>query len=153
MIFLDVGSNLEREKSIRGALAALSREFGIARRSSVWESPAYPPGSRQPNFFNLAVELERPPDPSELRAIEAALGRVRTEDKYAARTLDLDITLCDGRPPHPQVATQPFVLVPLCELIPDYVHPELGVPLRELLEALPHGPETIWKAAFQEVRI
>lgn len=124
-------------------------EFGVRRRSSVWESPAYPPGSGQPSFYNLAVELERPAEPEQLRAIEAALGRVRTEDRYAARTIDLDITLSDGFPPHPQVATQAFVLVPLCELIPDYVHPQLGVPLRDLLERLPHGPEVIWRAAFQ----
>ena len=151
MIFLDLGSNLERETSVTRALEALDREFGVLRRSSVWESPAYPPGSTQPNFYNLAVEIRSVLAPEELRArlraVEAALGRVRTDDKYAARTVDLDLTLHPAMAPHPQVATQPFVLVPLCELIPEYVHPGLGKTLSQLLESLPH--EEIWRAEFQ----
>lgn len=153
MIFLDLGSNLEREQSVRAALAALERELGVRRRSSVWESPAYPPGSGQPNFYNLAVEIAAELTPDELRGrlreLERELGRVRTDDKYAARTVDLDITLHPQLAPHPQVASQAFVLVPLCELEPELVHPTLGLPLGALLQRVPHGPEVIWRAAFQ----
>lgn len=153
MIFLDLGSNLDREASVTKALQALQREFGVLRHSSVWESPPYPPGSAQPNFYNLAVQIDTRLAPDELRRrlreIEAQLGRVRSQDKFAARTVDLDLTLYPGMEPHPQVATQPFVLVPLCELEPDLVHSTLERPLRDLLAGMPHGPDVIWRAPFQ----
>ncbi len=161
MIFLDLGSNLEREQSLRSALAALERTFRVKRRSSVYESPPYPPGSQQPRFFNLAVEIETELSPARLRErlreLEALLGRRRGPDKFAARTIDLDLTLyhdrverhSDWELPHPQVASQSFVLVPLVELEPELVHPALKVPLRELLERMAPGPEQIWKSDFR----
>ncbi len=161
MIFLDLGSNLEREQSLRSALSALQRTFRVKRRSAVYESPPYPPGSLQPCFFNLAVEIETDLPPADLRArlreLEAELGRRRSCDRFAARTIDLDLTLyhdrverhSDWELPHPQVASQPFVLVPLVELEPELVHPGLGLSLRELLQQVSHGPEQIWRSAFQ----
>ncbi|GMU52297.1 MAG: 2-amino-4-hydroxy-6-hydroxymethyldihydropteridine pyrophosphokinase [Candidatus Xenobia bacterium] len=161
MIFLDLGSNLQREQSLRSALSALERSFKVKRRSAVYESPPYPPGSQQPCFFNLAVEIETALPPAQLRGrlreLEAELGRRRSADKLAARTIDLDLTLYHDRVerhedwelPHPQVASQCFVLVPLVELEPELVHPVLQVPLRELLERVAHGPEHIWRSDFR----
>lgn len=161
MIFLDLGSNLEREQSLRSALAALERSFKVKRRSAIYESPPYPPGSQQPCFFNLAVEIETELDPAALRArlreLECELGRRRSSDKFAARTIDMDLTLYHDRVerhpdwelPHPQVESQPFVLVPLCELEPELTHPTLKVSLRELLDRMAPGPEQIWRSSFQ----
>ncbi|MCE7869272.1 2-amino-4-hydroxy-6-hydroxymethyldihydropteridine diphosphokinase [bacterium CPR1] len=161
MIFLDLGSNLEREQSLRKTLAALERTFQLKRRSTVYESPPYPVGSLQPSFFNLAVEIETELPPAQLRGrlreLEAELGRRRSADKFAPRTIDLDLTLyhdrverhSDWELPHPQVASQPFVLMPLVELEPELVHPTLKVSLRELLERVAHGPEHIWRSGFR----
>jgi len=76
---------------------------------------------------------------AELQAIEAAFGRDRTQEvRRGARTLDLDILLCDtlvmDTPrltiPHPLISERLFVLVPLLELDPDLRDPRTGEPLR-----------------------
>ena len=66
-----------------------------------------------------------------LLAIETRLGRVRTGDQNAPRTIDIDILAVDGQPVHPERWDYPFVVVPLAELMPDFVHPLGGIPLAE----------------------
>lgn len=132
--FLDLGSNVRRRESIAQALRLLAERFRVVRTSSVYESAAVgPPG--QPDFWNLAVEVETDLPPDELRGVlrdvETLCGRVRTTDKYAPRTVDLDVTLY-GTLVHPQVAGEVFVLVPLAEIAPELEHPELRVTLQAL---------------------
>jgi len=75
-----------------------------------------------------------------ISAIEAALGRVRTENKNAPRTIDIDIMLfnqdiiqLEGRRiPDPEVLERSFVAIPLAEIAPDYVHPETGQTLKDI---------------------
>lgn len=142
-VFLDLGSNVRPRESLALALRHLGERFQVVRTSSIYESPAVgPPG--QPDFWNLAVELDTSCPVAELRAalrdIEARCGRVRTADRYAPRTVDLDLTLYgdlvgEGLP-HPQVATEAFVAVPLAEIAPDLEHPALRVTLREVAAGL-----------------
>jgi 2-amino-4-hydroxy-6-hydroxymethyldihydropteridine diphosphokinase len=93
-----------------------------------------PTGDRdQPEFLNAAVLLSVSEEPAKLRTllreIETSLGRVRTEDKYASRTLDLDLVLLGDRVdpkfplPDPDILTQEHLAVPLAELDPDFCHP------------------------------
>jgi 2-amino-4-hydroxy-6-hydroxymethyldihydropteridine diphosphokinase len=93
-----------------------------------------PIGDRdQPEFLNAAVLLSVSEEPAKLRTllreIETSLGRVRTEDKYASRTLDLDLVLLGDRVdpkfplPDPDILTREHLAVPLAELDPDFCHP------------------------------
>ncbi len=117
--WIDLGTNVDRAASIMNGLSRLAHVVRISRTSSIYESPAYGPEG-QPPFHNLCVEVETRLTSEqlrqELRGVEAAAGRRRGEDKFEPRTLDLDLILYEGEPPHEQLLTQAFVLVPMCEL-------------------------------------
>lgn len=130
----------------------------ISAHSSVWESKAWPSGSRQPNYFNAVVRAdagERAPEAlfQQLLAIEFAFGRVRGE-RWGPRTLDLDLLALEGAVggfgdialPHPRMHERAFVLLPLAEVAPDWTHPALGLTPGEMLAALPPGPQP-WMVA------
>ena len=101
-------------------------------------------------FLNvlLVVETELEPDAlmDELLAIETELGRVRHPEKegYCNRTVDLDILYYGDRiirtdkvtVPHPRLHLRPFALMPLCEISPDFLHPEFNLSQKQLLEKL-----------------
>jgi 2-amino-4-hydroxy-6-hydroxymethyldihydropteridine diphosphokinase len=144
LAYLSLGSNIEPERHLPSAVAHLA-QFGHVRSvSTVWETP--PLGfSDQPVFLNAAVLLETNLSAQTLSqeaipAVEAALGRVRSENKNAPRTIDIDIMLfnrdiiqLDRRHiPDPEVLERPFVAIPLAEIAPDYVHPEIGQTLCQI---------------------
>ena len=144
LAYLSLGSNIEPEQNLPAAVSQLA-QFGRVRAVSiVWET--LPVGfSDQPNFLNAAVLLETHLSAQALReeaitAIEAALGRVRTENKNGPRTIDIDIMLFNHdiiqlerrRIPDPGVLERSFVAIPLAEISPDYVHPETGQTLKDI---------------------
>lgn len=144
LAYLSLGSNIEAERHLPAAVAHLA-EFGrVQAVSTVWETP--PLGfSQQPNFLNAAVLLETHLSAQTLRQaaiaqIEAALGRVRSQNKNGPRTIDIDIMLFNRdiirfgqrRIPDPEVLERPFVAIPLAEIAPDYVHPETGQTLQSI---------------------
>jgi 2-amino-4-hydroxy-6-hydroxymethyldihydropteridine diphosphokinase len=133
---------------LAGALAAMT-EAGLAvtARSSIWRSPAWPPGSNQPDFHNAVVaidagELEPEALLKALHLIEARFGRER-RTRWAARTLDLDIVAMEGFAgafgdvvlPHPAMHERGFVLAPLAEIAPDWRHPDSGEAVSHRLAA------------------
>ncbi len=141
--WLDLGTNLQREQSLRAAVAALARHVQVIRSSPVYESA--PVGFLdQPDFWNVCLEIETELSALELRTLlrqlEEELGRVRTENKYGPRNIDMDLVLHEHevgeKLPHPQVESQLFVLQPLCDLVPGHLHPSHQRPLRELLSEL-----------------
>jgi 2-amino-4-hydroxy-6-hydroxymethyldihydropteridine diphosphokinase len=144
LAYLSLGSNIEPERNLPAAVAHLARFGHVAAVSTVWES--VPVGLiGQPNFLNAAALLETPLSAQALREqaiaeIETALGRVRTKDKNAPRTIDIDIMLFNrdvlqvGRRhiPDPEILERPFVAIPLAEIAPDYIHPETGQTLQQI---------------------
>jgi len=148
---IGLGSNLgDRVAAIREALAQLDAQPGIEvlRTSRLYETEPVGP-VEQGRFINAVAELETSLSARELLAallaIEARLGRERERgERWGPRTIDLDLLLLDDlvldEPdlivPHPELAQRPFVLVPLCELIPDARHPGLGRTFGELRDEL-----------------
>ncbi len=125
--------------------------------SSVWESEAWPPGSGQPNYFNAVITVDAGAlAPARrfgrLLAVEAVFGRVRRE-RWGARTLDLDLLALEGAVgefgavtlPHPRLRERAFVLIPLAEVAPNWVHPALRLTPSEMLGGLTPG-ERPWLA-------
>jgi 2-amino-4-hydroxy-6-hydroxymethyldihydropteridine diphosphokinase len=134
--WLSIGSNLERERSIRGGLADLRAAYGGLTLSPVYETPAV--GFAGKPFLNLVAGI----DTSEqvgaindrLRAIEDAQGRVRGPDKFAPRTLDIDLltwgdavgTIDGCELPRADILHYAFVLGPLADVAPNARHPADG---------------------------
>jgi 2-amino-4-hydroxy-6-hydroxymethyldihydropteridine diphosphokinase len=146
--FLSLGSNLgDRGATLHAALRELgaSDEVRVIRRSSLYATA--PVGKTdQPEFYNLAVEVETVLAPEALldrcQAVERHLGRVRGE-RWGPRTVDVDILLYDRQTvhterlivPHPEMLRRRFVLEPLLEIAPDAVLPD-GSPITPHLPPL-----------------
>lgn len=141
-----LGSNIAPELNLPAAMQLLARRCTILNSSQVWMSA--PIGdSRQADFCNAALLVSTDLPPRELkydvlRDIEKQLGRVRDPlNKNAARTIDLDIAFFgsvrlnepDLTIPDPELHLRPFLLVPLWEVAPNWIHPVLHRSLEELL--------------------
>lgn len=145
-VFVGIGSNIEREDNIHSGLAALNQVFGELELSPVYCSEAV--GFSGDAFLNLVVRFNTLVSVAELslllRAIETAHGRQEIMPKFSSRTLDLDILLygdasgeIDGVIlPREEVVYNAFVLRPLAELAPDYLHPQLGKSFSQLWQEL-----------------
>lgn len=132
--FIGFGANLSNPKdSFLAAIEQLVEQgVHVLARSSLWASPAWPAGANQPDYTNAVVKIQTDIEAEALlailHAIEASLGRVRTV-KNAARTLDLDLLLYGDEKraseyltlPHPRMLDRAFVLLPLCEIAPDWL--------------------------------
>lgn len=131
---LGIGGNLgNREENLAMALDKLEELPGtsILALSNVYETEPFDVLSPQEKYLNACVMLETAMTPEELLdrclEIEGDLGRVRKE-YHGARTMDLDLLLCEGverhteklTVPHPRIRERAFVLVPLSDLFPLY---------------------------------
>lgn len=144
----DAAANLQR------AAELLERRAGrIVRRSGLHRSAAW--GFESADFLNQALEIETELPPMELLETvlecEREAGRdrraeklekERTGQRYARRTVDIDIILYGDEVideprltvPHPRMAERRFVLEPLVEIMPARVCPATGLTLRQMLE-------------------
>lgn len=148
IVYIAFGSNIgDRGAAIEEALNLIEQnEMKIVKRSKIYETEPYGYVD-QPSFLNGAVEVETNLSCRDvlerLLSIENQIGRVR-EFKWGPRIIDLDIIFYnneiydeeDLKVPHPDMQSRDFVLKPLNDLCPDYVHPILGKTIRELLGEL-----------------
>lgn len=145
-VYLGLGSNIEPEKHLPAALALLKRHLRVEKRSTVWETP--PVGGPGPNFLNAVVLVYTQQSPTVLREellrpIEASLGRVRSADPNAPRTIDLDILIYNGQVLEPEIWLQPYWSVPLAELVTDCVNPETGETIQQVARRLSQNVEIV----------
>jgi 2-amino-4-hydroxy-6-hydroxymethyldihydropteridine diphosphokinase len=148
-VFIALGSNIDSEYNIQEAIRLLALHTRLVSVSSVYETA--PVGKTdQPNFLNAAALVETELTAAELKSrvlqsIERQLGRVRTYDKNAPRTIDLDITLYNDEIlelgsrhiPDPDLLRYPHIAVPMADLAPGLKHPETGQTLLEIAAQLP----------------
>lgn len=162
-VWLALGANLgDRVANLRGGLDALVAG-GVAfdAVSSVYETPAWPPGEGQPRYANIAASGETALTPHQLlrlaKQIEVAAGRDLDAPRNSARPLDVDIialedelvSASDLEVPHVRMHERAFVLIPLVEIAPDFVHPRLRRAGSELLSELDRdGITTIASAGW-----
>jgi len=141
--YVAIGSNIEAEKHIPAALELLREEATVLSVSRMYQSAAVG-RPEQADYRNGVVAIETSLIPllfrdQVLRPIEASLGRIRSGDAYAARTIDLDLIVYgdhvfekDGlHLPATDIRERTFVAVPLLELAPDLVLPDDGTRLAD----------------------
>jgi len=139
-----LGSNIEPEKNLILALKLLSEGFGNLRFSSAWESQSV--GSDGPNYLNAAILVETPLDAKAvyqqiLRPLENRLGRVRHEDKFAPRTIDLDIVTWNQDTVDQEIWKSAHAALPTSQLLPYLRLHQTGETLSEIAERL---AQTVW---------
>jgi 2-amino-4-hydroxy-6-hydroxymethyldihydropteridine diphosphokinase len=145
-VFLGLGSNLgNREENLRIARSNIAEIAGvIASQSSIYETAAW--GNTEQNaFLNQVIEIETTFSPfavlHQILKIEKDMGRVR-EIKWGARIIDIDILYYENdivsteklAIPHPFIQERTFVLMPLCEIAADFIHPKLKLTNAQLLK-------------------
>jgi len=146
-VFLGIGTNLgNREYYLDRALEAIGASAGeVSAVSRIYETEPW--GFKSKNkFLNMAVRINTDLEPEELLhtvlEIEKQLGRKRKTKRYSSRTVDIDILLYGDRVimeqclqvPHPKLGQRRFVLVPLCDIAAEMVHPVLMKTFARLLE-------------------
>jgi len=146
IVFLSIGTNLgNRQRNLDKAVSGIKEFIGpVIKSSSVYETEPWG-FSTSHEFLNMVMKVETMLDPIVLlgviHKIETLLGRIRNEDKYISRLIDIDILIYgnqvinekDIKIPHPLMHERRFVLVPMCELEPDMLHPRLKMSYASLL--------------------
>ncbi|WP_029520350.1 2-amino-4-hydroxy-6-hydroxymethyldihydropteridine diphosphokinase [Persephonella sp. IF05-L8] len=146
-IFLALGSNIgNRQKNINQAIEFLSKEIKDIKQAHIYKSKAVG-YENQPDFLNTAISGYTDLSPEELlgfvKHIEKQIGR-KKRFRWGPREIDIDILFYGNLVlekenliiPHPRIHERDFVLKPLCDLEPEFIHPVLKKPLKELLNNL-----------------
>lgn len=148
-VLIALGSNIEPEANLHRAVQLLAARVRLIAVSPVYETR--PVGKTdQPDFLNAVALIETEREATALKRevlqkIEQELGRLRTSDRNAPRTIDLDITVYGERVlelgsrhiPDPDLLEHPHVAVPAADVAPTYRHPETGQTLREIADDMP----------------
>src|SRR5678816_3503136 len=143
-VYLALGSNLgNRAANLKEAINSLSPQMEVKAKSKVYETPPWG-YTEQEKFYNQVLRVQTYLEPESLlkhlKRLEVALGR-KASFQNGPRVIDIDILFYDDRVvntpvldiPHPHVHERGFVLLPLMDIAPDYVHPVKQRSVREML--------------------
>ena len=145
-VVLLLGSNLgDGQLLFQQVISLIDERLGkLELQSALYQSPPW--GFEHENdFINQVLIMNTEKDAEEVLQsclqIEVDLGRKRTAQGYGARTIDIDVLFVNDEVmeteslvlPHPRLHLRKFTLLPLVELIPDFVHPTLQKSMQELL--------------------
>lgn len=158
--YLSLGSNVEPRSHLRAAIDALRSRFGALDVSPAYRNHAV--GFDGADFVNLAVGLDTTLSPEALNdwlhALEDRQGRRRDVPRFSDRTLDIDIVFYDDLVTegggHLQLPRKElrhaFVLRPIADIAPDFIHPVSGVSMAALWAAFPSGQEPLLREPLDE---
>ena len=147
--YLSLGSNVgDRTDNLKNVINSIENLVGkVNKISKFYENPAI--GFDGDNFVNICVKVVTHLSPNELLNtllnIENEYGRKRLKSgEYSSRIIDIDIIFYENLSinqnglviPHPRMQSRHFVLTPMCDLNPDFIHPILGLKNSKLLEEL-----------------
>ena len=144
IVYLALGSNLgNRAANLKEAIASLSPQMDVKAKSKVYETPPWG-HAEQEKFFNQVLKVKTYVEPDallkHLKRLEVALGRVPSFQN-GPRLIDMDILFYDDLVfespvltiPHPRVHERGFVLLPMMDIAPDFIHPMKQKSVRDLL--------------------
>lgn len=146
-LYLLLGGNLgDKAKIFANALELINQRVGeVLERSSVYETEPW--GFESDDFFwNQAILVETTLNPTDclntIQQIEKEVGRVRKDQQYVSRIIDIDILFYNDlvrdtellEIPHPRMIDRNFVLIPMNEIAPDLIHPVFQKTISELMK-------------------
>lgn len=151
LAYLSLGSNIEPATNLVNAIERLRNHGNLEKISNAWESESV--GAEGPNFLNACVLLVTTLEQQHLKElallpIEVELGRKRSADRFAPRTIDIDIVIFDEQSCDDKYWEQAFVVVPLAE-----IHPEYQIPLTKenIVETAARLRQKIWMETRPEI--
>ena len=158
LIYLSLGSNIDRQRRITAALDELAESFGELLLSSVYESESV--GFKGDSFYNLVVGIHSSLSVGQvskiLKSIEDQNGRDRSGPRFGPRSLDIDILTVDDRVgeidgiklPRGEVLKNAFVLLPLAEMAAHSQHPVTGQSYSHHLQQFDKDKQKLWPVEF-----
>ena len=158
LIYLSLGSNIDRQRRISAALDALAENFGELLLSSVYESESV--GFEGDSFYNLVVDIHSSLPVGHvskiLKSIEDQNGRDRSGPRFGPRSLDIDILTVDDRVgeidgiqlPRDEVLKNAFVLLPLAEIAAHSQHPVTAQSYFQHWQKFNKDKQKLWPVDF-----
>jgi len=144
IVYLSLGTNLgNRAANLNLAISSLPPQMTVKAKSKVYETPPWG-YTEQDNFLNQVVKVTTYLEPAQLlkhiKRLEVAMGR-KSSFRYGPRLIDIDILFYDDvvmetsslTIPHPDLHERGFVLLPMMDIVPDFVHPVKKKSIRELV--------------------
>jgi len=152
VVFIALGSNIETEVNIQSALMLLKEQLDVRAVSPLYKSPALG-RSKQADFINAVIKANSDFSAMDLkfkvlRKIESSLNRKRSADKFAARTIDLDLILFadevyktdDLTIPDPDISKRNFIYLPLLDIAPQITIPPHAQKLADIIDKNQQNP-------------
>lgn len=152
LVYISLGTNIEKEKNTFLGLDALQSHFGELILSSLFESEAV--GFNGDPFYNMVVGFNTEQSVAQvvstLKTIEKENGRTINAEKFSARTLDLDILLYDDQVleqpaniPRAEICYNAFVLWPLSEIAGEFIHPTRKLSIEDIWQAFDKSSQVL----------